>query len=182
MITVNQYKKLLQSVLESHPQVKTVLFGNEFDFNSKSDLVYPVANIAFISPETIRGDKKIHQFSITIADSYDTDIEGNDIEIVSDCSLIADDIITYFENQIDGEYEILSDIKVTSFKDGNVDRIAGCVFGLNFTQFRESNIYKIPKEPEALKAKGFPYSFPISFANKNGVKYGFPYKFPIKLN
>lgn len=76
MITINQYKKILKGVFDKHPQINTVTFGDDFDFNEESDVVYPVAHISFISPEKIRGDQKIHQFNITIADLYDPNIKG----------------------------------------------------------------------------------------------------------
>lgn len=138
MITINQYIKLLENYLKSHKQINTILTSNEADFAAYDKVVYPVAHIDYVT-QRINGDNISHQFEIIIGDLFDPNIPGSEFEIYSDCNLIADDLITYFDNQLDEEYEIDPNTSIQKFSDANVDRVAGAVFVITFNQFRASD-------------------------------------------
>lgn len=144
MITINQYIGLLESFLTQHKQINTVLTNNEADFAAYDAVIYPVAHIDYVT-QRINGNNISHQFEIIIGDLFDPNIPSSEYEIYSDCNLIADDLITYFENQFDGGYEIDPNTSVQKFS-GNIDRVAGCVFVITFNQFRESNSCIIPTQ------------------------------------
>ncbi len=144
MITINQYIKLLEEFLKQHKQINTVLTSNEADFAAYDEAVYPVAHIDYVT-QRINGDNISHQFEIIIGDLFDPNIPGSEFEIYSDCNLIADDVVTYFENQLDEGYELDLNTSIQKFL-GNVDRVAGAVFVLTFNQFREANKCILPIE------------------------------------
>jgi hypothetical protein len=145
MITINQYIKLIEGFFAKHKQINTVLSGNEFNFNAESDIVYPVANIEYVT-QNIQGVNIVHQFEITIADLFDPNVKNQEVQIFSDCNLIADDCITYFANQFDEEYKINENVSIQKFSNGNIDRVCGCVFITSFTQFRAANSCIIPTD------------------------------------
>lgn len=146
MITINQYIKLLEDFFSKHKQINTVLSGNEFNFNAESDVVYPVANIEYVT-QNIQGEDITHQFEITIADLFDPNVKGIENQIFSDTNLIATDCIDWFANQYDEDYRINeNNVSIQKFSNGNVDRVAGCVFIASFTQFREANSCNIPMD------------------------------------
>ena len=159
MVTINQYINLLESFLKQHKQINTVLTSNEADFAAYDAVIYPVAHIDYVT-QRINGDNISHQFEIIIGDLFDPNIPNSEYEIYSDCNLIADDLITYFENQTDKEYEIDPNTSIQKFL-GNVDTVAGCVFILTFNQFRESNACIIPTDANIDSNSG---SFDAPFA------------------
>jgi|GEM_PF-2436462 len=145
MITINQYKKLIEDFFKQHYQINTVVTCNEFDFNADSDIVYPVAHIEYIT-QNIRTTTITNQFLVTIADLFDPNLPGSELDIYNDTSLIAADCLDYFSNQIEEQYEVHENVSFQKFTNGNVDRVAGCVFSLNFDQFRVADASIIPVE------------------------------------
>jgi len=142
MITVNQYIKMLTDFFENHGQINTVLVGDNYDFNAVSNIIYPVCNIEYVR-QNISASNINDQFEITIGDLFDPNLKRSEYAIYSDSNLIADDVITYFGNQYDVEYEISETTSVQKWK-GNVDRLAGCVFVVSFDQFRVANDCILP--------------------------------------
>ncbi|MGF7075347.1 hypothetical protein [Mucilaginibacter sp. 3215] len=147
MISINQYLKLIADFFTSHNQINTVSTGNEFNFNAESNIVYPVAHIEYVT-QNIQDKNVVHQFEITLADLFDPNVPNAEIGIWSDMNLIADDMVTYFANQYqyDVDYEINENVNIQKFSNGNVDRVAGCVFVVSFNQFREANSCIIPTD------------------------------------
>ncbi|WP_121811006.1 hypothetical protein [Mucilaginibacter kameinonensis] len=145
MISINQYIKLIADFFKSHNQINTVDVGNEFNFNAESNIVYPVAHFEYLT-QNIQDKNVVHQFEVTLADLFDPNIPNAELAIWSDMNLIADDMITYFANQYDADYDINENVNIQKFSNGNVDRIAGCVFVVSFSQFREANSCIIPTE------------------------------------
>lgn len=156
MISINQYIKLLEKYLKGHKQINTVLTSNEADFSAYDKVVYPVAHVDFVSSR-ISGDNVSHQFEIIIGDLFDPNVAGSEFEIYSDCNLIADDVITYFENQFDVDYEIDPNTSIQKFTDANVDRVAGAVFVLTFNQFRASDNCITPIDENLVTVKPVMY-------------------------
>jgi len=167
MITINQYKKLIEDFFKQHYQINTVVTGNEFDFNADSDIVYPVAHIEYIT-QNIRTTTITNQFLVTIADLFDPNLPTSELDIYNDCNLIAADCLDYFSNQIEEQYEVQENVSFQKFTNGNVDRVAGCVFSLNFDQFRVADASIIPIKSNisvpVSTGNNFPYSFPITLA------------------
>jgi hypothetical protein len=70
------------------------------------------------------------------------------------CNLIAADILDYFANRYDADCTINENVFIQKFSNGNVDRVAGCVFVLSFNQFREANACLIPTQDNVNDATG----------------------------
>jgi len=161
VFTINQYLNLIQDFLKQHKQINTVLTSNEADFAAYDDVVYPVAHIDYVT-QRINGVNISHQFEIIIGDLFDPNQPQTEYEIYSDCNLIADDVITYFENQLDKPYEIDPNTTIEKFSD-NSDRVAGAVFVITFNQFRESNTCIIPTQSLIDDNTGFDGTFAPEF-------------------
>jgi hypothetical protein len=142
MITVNQYIGLIEDFLNKHNLINTVLVGDQYDFNAVPDVVYPVGNIEYVR-QNIQPTITSDSFEITVADLFDPNVQKSEYRIYSDCNQIADDLVTYFGNQYDVDYEINERVSIEKFSS-NVDRTAGCVFVISFDQFRSSNACIIP--------------------------------------
>jgi hypothetical protein len=162
MITINQYLKLITDFLGTHKQINTVTVSDQFNFNAESDIVYRVANVEFVT-QNIQDTNIVHQFEITIADLFDPNIPNSVYSIYSDCNLIAADVLDYFANQYDVDYTINENVSIQKFSNGNVDRVAGCVFVLSFNQFREANACLIPTQDNINAVTG---AFAVPFSSE----------------
>lgn len=138
MVTINQYRELIVNYYKNHKQINTVLTDTDFNFNAEQNIIYPVVNTQFVT-QSINATTIQHQFEIVIADLFDPNVTESEIDIYNDCNMIALDFIDWLSNQINEEYEINESVSIQKFTDGNVDRVAGCVFVLTFNQFREAN-------------------------------------------
>lgn len=139
-MNIKQYLRLIKNFYETHAQINTIKSGNQFNFNAKSDIVYPVAHVEFIVQIG-----KSYQFLITIADKFDPNIEESEEDIYSDCNEIADDTLAHFANEIQADYEINESPVIEKFNNGHTDKISGCTFMLTFTETNVLNACLIPK-------------------------------------
>lgn len=143
-LTLNQYKEILTDFFEKHLQVNTVLFGNKFDFNGNSEIVYPVANIRFLDSAT-NNTQIIDRFEITIADLQDDENDGAEYEIINDSTLIAYDLINYLNDEAFAFlFQVSSVTTINNFSEQNDDITAGVNFVVNLSQQRIINPCSVP--------------------------------------
>lgn len=142
-MNIKQYLYLLKGFYKSHKQINTVKSGNQFQFNAKSNIVYPIANIEYITQNTY-STAKVYQFLITIADIFDPNLEASEEDIYSDCNQIADDTLDYFFNQDNGIYTINETATIAPFNNGHNDRVCGCSFLISFSEYRTADTCIIP--------------------------------------
>ena len=89
----------MEGIASEHPQINTVLKGNIFDIDltktpSGSYLIYDVVNI---TPNGFNGiDYSIDMFLCGNVTELNT--ESNEVSVQNECSLIALDIMSIFEN------------------------------------------------------------------------------------
>jgi hypothetical protein len=143
-LTLNQYKTILTTFFTQHLQVNTVLFGNKFDFNGNSEIVYPVANIRFLDTST-NNTQLIDRFEITIADLQDDENQDAEFEIINDCTLIAHDLINYLNYEAFAFlFQVSSVTTINNFSEQNDDITAGVNFVVNLSQQRIINPCSVP--------------------------------------
>jgi hypothetical protein len=136
-----QYRDLIKNFFKSHAQINTVKTGNQFNFNAKSNIIYPVAHAEFINQQG-----KSYNFLITIADKFDPNLEDSEEYIYSDCNEIADDAIAHFANQVQPDYIINEEARIEKFNNGHTDKIAGCTFLLTFTEDNVLDACAVPNK------------------------------------
>ncbi len=126
---------------ESHAQIKTVKYENDFDFNSERNLTYPVANIDYL--ESNLSDKMIsHYFLIQLADQTDNNVIGIDDEIVSDLQLVAEDFFTWLQYQ--KGFTFSKSTNIQKLLDDTHDRVSGITFRITLSVRRSQNECSIP--------------------------------------
>ena len=90
MKTLNQIKYLLINFFETHGQINSTHYEDDFDFNAERKLKYPVSNIEYIE-SNVSGKQTTHSYKIVLADLVDQNIKGHEDEIQSDVLQIAED-------------------------------------------------------------------------------------------
>lgn len=90
-MTLNNIVKKLNDIAINHLQINHFFFGEEWDF-ATSGVVNCPAMIAVLEPATLEGAALTHSFKIYIGDLVQKDL-ANKSEVLSDCMLIALDII-----------------------------------------------------------------------------------------
>lgn len=138
-MNAKQYRNLIKDFFGNHAQIHTVKTGNQFNFNAKSNIIYPVAHSEFLNQVG-----KTYNFLITIADKYDENLDEIEEDIYSDCNEVADDAISFFANQIQPDYSINEEPRIEKFNNGHTDKIAGCTFILSFTEDNVLDACAIP--------------------------------------
>ena len=144
MLTLNQLRKYLVDFFESHYQINTVVYADDFDFSAKADVLYKVAHIQPVDPVVINSNEILNRFKITIGDIEDPNNPDSENEIWSDCISITNDFVSYFGNDDFEDFYIDKTINIQRFSESNTDRVAGVVFAFNIRQTRLNNPCTLP--------------------------------------
>ncbi|MCX2474097.1 hypothetical protein OQZ33_07125 [Pedobacter sp. MC2016-05] len=141
MVSLKTYLNFLKDFFNSHEQINTLLVGDKKDITGHSDIVYPLANIEYLD-KAIKGNDDVYRFEIIIASLSTNDIE---LDVINDCNLIADDLVTYFSD-IDKfeDLEFFNSVTMKPFTDSFGDRVSGVTFVVSMTGFRKACITSIP--------------------------------------
>lgn len=143
-LTLNQYRKILTAFFDSHLQINTTLFGNDYDFNANENIVYPVANIRFLDSST-NNTSIIDRFEFTIADLQDREDDDAEFEIINDATQIAYDLINYLNDErFAFQFQVSNVTTINNFSEKNDDVTAGVNFAVNLTQQRIINPCNVP--------------------------------------
>lgn len=141
MVNVLTYKDLIVDFFNGHLQINTVLVGDKKSLTKQRNIVYPLANVEYLDKQ-IRNNDDVYRFEIIIASLANEDIELN---VVNDCNLIGDDLVTYFEDTDRFEdLEIFTNVTFKPFADSFGDRVAGVTFVVSMRGFREACKLSIP--------------------------------------
>jgi hypothetical protein len=90
-MTLNQIVKTLNEIADNHLQINHFFFGEEWDF-ATSGVVNCPAMITVLQPSVLEGSTITQNFKIYIGDLVQKNL-SNKLEVLSDCQLIALDII-----------------------------------------------------------------------------------------
>lgn len=122
-MTLNQVIKKIEDIGNAHNQIKSVFYGNAFDFLSKgSDALYP-AFIFDINNASINGKTLTVSFSFFFMDRMlpeDTDYQ----DVLSDQLLTAQDIIAQLSYN-DFDFELQESVTLNAFSESTPDLLAG---------------------------------------------------------
>lgn len=140
MLTLNQIKQKLIAFFENHAQINDVIYADEFEFDAKDGLTYPVANIEFLNA-SINDRVLSYNFKIVIGDTCPDDTEMQN-QTVSDSILIAEDLFSFLQYEPSFVFTKISSIQ--KFWDDNADRISGVVFTITLQVIRSQNTCAIP--------------------------------------
>jgi len=139
-MTLNNIIKEIKNYGETHPQIKTVYFGEFSDKLDDNDVVYPA--MFFDMGDASISQKQInYTFNIYILDRHL--VETDALEVLSDTNLIAQDIVAEFRNPTT-EWVTGDTITLTYFREDSPDYLAGVSINLNITLPSLNNRCQIP--------------------------------------
>lgn len=136
MLTLNQVKVLLKDYFESHAQLKSVFYQNDFDYNGERSIDYPSANIQYINSD-VTGKLLNYNYNIVISDitqPENTEMEDN---VISDALQIAEDFLSYLEYTEGFIFNGSSSLE--PFVDDTGDRTSGISFTVSIGTIRNQN-------------------------------------------
>ena len=142
MITLDNIKQILKDYFNSHGQINSVYYCDDWDFNSERSINYPVVNIEYLN-SNISNRTINHNFKIVIGDITESDNTDMEDQVHSQSLQIAEDFYTYLQN-----YEVgIFFNKVSTlnkFTDDTGDRVSGIVFTVTISAIRSQNICDKP--------------------------------------
>lgn len=141
MKTLNELKQIIKGYFESHAQINSVYYCDDFDFNAERSIQYPVVNIEYLN-SNINDKLMNHIFKVVIADITEADNTEMEDNIHSDSLMIAEDFYTYLQNQEGIIFTKTSSIN--KFTDDTADRASGIVFTVTLSVIRPQNRCNAP--------------------------------------
>lgn len=141
MLTLNQIKKRIMGFLQSHAQVNEVFWGDDFELSAERDLRYPVAAVEFVNA-AMSGKKLLYSLKFFLGDISDPNVQDIDDEIASDMILVAEDLLSWLEEQ--QGFEVQQNVNIQKTIDEFGDRVSGIVFVITLAVVRSKNDCAIP--------------------------------------
>lgn len=130
-ITLNQIVSRIEGIANKHQQIKTVFFGNLFEFLAKTpDSRYPAMYFDLVNA-TINGSVTTVTFSFFFMDRMLPELT-NETEVLSDQLLIAQDIISQLRYNKYPEFIAGENIPIEFFTEESPDLIAGVKVDIDF--------------------------------------------------
>lgn len=142
-LTLNQTVKLVKDIAQSHDQIKTVYFGDVWEFLAQADNVYP-AMFYSLTGSQINGKSLDMTFSLFFLDRQLQD-ETNETEVLSDQLLIAQDIISMLRFP-KFDWEIADNVVLEFFTENEKDYLAGVRADITISFPMLSNRCQIPSD------------------------------------
>lgn len=142
-LTLNQTVKLIKDIAQSHDQIKTVYFGDVWEFLAQTDNIYP-AMFYSLTGSQINGKSLDMSFSLFFLDRQLQD-ETNETEVLSDQLLIAQDIISMLRFP-KFDWEIGDNVILEFFTENEKDYLAGVKADVTISFPMLSNRCQIPSD------------------------------------
>ena len=139
-MTINQIVSQITSYGTSHPQISTVLFGDFADKLDDADVVYPamffdIDNAQFLAKQLS------YTFSIYLLDRHL--VETDALEVISDMSLVAEDIVARLRTP-SNTWITDDSINMDFFREAEPDYLAGVRLVATITLPSLNNRCQIP--------------------------------------
>jgi len=139
-MTLNQIIAQISSYGTSHPQINTVYFGDFADKLDDADVVYP-AMFFDLSGGNFLAKQLSFSFSIYLLDRHL--VETNAQEVLSDMSLVAEDIVARLRTP-SNEWITSDNINIQFFIEAEPDFLAGVRLDVSLTLPSINNRCQIP--------------------------------------
>jgi len=98
-LTIKNIFSIMQGIASEHPQINTILKGNIWDVDLTKDVtgVYLIYDVVSIAPNGFNGID--YSLDLFICDNVtELNTATNEVSVQNECSLIALDIMSIFEN------------------------------------------------------------------------------------
>ena len=139
-MTLNQIIAQISSYGTSHPQINTVYFGDFADKLDDAEVVYP-AMFFDLSGGNFLAKQLSFSFSIYLLDRHL--VETNAQEVLSDMSLVAEDIVARLRTP-SNEWITSDNINIQFFIEAEPDFLAGVRLDVSLTLPSINNRCQIP--------------------------------------
>jgi hypothetical protein len=139
-LTLNQIVKQITNYANQHAQINSVVFGEFYNKLSDEDIVY-TAFFFNISQSEILERQIRYTFEVYILDRQLQ--ETNGLEVLSDTTLIAQDIVSLLRNN-SNPWIIGTNIPINYFVEYDPDYVAGVSFNLDITISNINNRCEVP--------------------------------------
>jgi len=139
MATLNQIVNTIRGFGESHYQLQTAAYGEAIDVVSEGDVKYPAMFFSVDSANILLRQIE-YSFSIYILDRQLVD--GDELEVHSDTTLIAQDIVALLRDNTN-PFSI-GDVQVTYVVESNPDYLAGVRLSLTLSTASLNDRCQIP--------------------------------------
>ena len=140
--TLNQVIKQIKDLATAHAQIKSVWFGDLYDFLSRGeDNVYP-AMFYDLTGASIAGREISYSFSFYFFDRVLGE-QSNETEVLSDQLLIAQDIIAQLSYDY-FDFELAENTNLSFFTEDTPDLLAGVKADITMTYPFSSDSCQVP--------------------------------------
>lgn len=142
MTSLNQLLKKLSEIAAGHAQIKSFQKGQVYDESANSAIEYPCLwAVPNGGTPDIKGNLFLYKISLFMMDKDNSD-GSNQIDILSDTTLILLDVLAKLEHEADdtAEWGIDSASEFTPFVDGQLDTVSGHSTELTIAAFFGSDI------------------------------------------
>lgn len=143
MYTLNNIVQIVSDYVDSSTLLKGFYFGELPDKQAGEAILYPCIQMVAISSQ-VKERQDTYKFHVYVMDR-ELDDRSNEVEVLSDTKLIANDLIAYFrQTQFDNNMSIETETEMQPFTQSFEDMCAGWDFPINVKQFLDLNICQIP--------------------------------------
>jgi hypothetical protein len=143
MQTLNQIKKKLKELQESHLQLNDFFFGSFHRIGASASVTYPLF-AADLLPSGISRRVDTTKMIFVFAGKVKRDV-SNELEVKSDMKLAALDIFAQFYDWCEQNgIELSPDATLNDFDEAWDDDVAGYEMEISFNQFYERNACQTP--------------------------------------
>lgn len=146
MLTLNQTVEILKNFTSKHKSLNSFYFGDKWEVGASNNIQYPLLWCSLTNTTTTNGVIE-RKFVIDISDKVNLD-ESNETHVLSDCELIAFDLINYLE-QIEtlGEvpnFTVTKNSTLTDYTEDRDDMVTGWFFDLSVKTFISNYSCNLP--------------------------------------
>lgn len=141
-LTLNQIVAACQSFASQHKQLKAFFFGDLWEYaNNKQDL-FPVLTCT-LTGSSLNDGVDATKLQFGIFDILNND-RTNELEVLSDCKLIAKDLIAYFKSPLFDDLFIQSNIELNDWVDKLDHELGGFFFDCELKQSYQYDLCSVP--------------------------------------
>lgn len=139
-LTLNQIVNQITNYANQHAQINSVVFGEFYNALSDEDIVYPAMFFNIDRSEILERQTRFN-FEIYLLDRQLQ--ETNGLEVLSDMTLVAQDIVSLLRNNAN-PWIVGTNISVNYFVEYDPDYVAGVSFIVDITISNINNRCEVP--------------------------------------
>jgi len=140
-MTLNQIVKRITTYANNHEQIKFVFFGDVWDRLSNGEVTYP-SMFFNLTNATLLAKQIEYNFSLYFMDRMLME-ESNETEVLSDMTLIAQDIIAELRSPTE-EWIVGDNANITFYTESDPDYLAGIKIDITLRLSSLNNTCQIP--------------------------------------